>query len=223
MRATIFVVLDNLFIIFIIPKVVSNDPHKNEEDGMNRGQFSSIQPDFNEVKAIEATGYLLQFYGVNQPVKFMTILKLLYLADRKALGEWERPITHDTYVSMKFGQVLSNTYDIMKGQTHSDAWDEYIENIYYNWIKLIKPIKLKALSPAEVELLEQIYNEYGGYNEFELAEITHELPEYIDPGDSSRPTPLDKLLGVLNYEEDEIERIIDELHSEASVDSILGV
>ncbi len=189
---------------------------------MNRGQFNSLQPDFSEEKAIEATGYLLQCYGVKKSVKYMTILKLLYLADRKALEEWERPITHDTYVSMKYGQVLSNTYDIMKRQTHSDAWDEYIKNTYFKRIRLKKPIKLKALSHAEVELLEQIYNEYGGYNEFELAEITHKLPEYVDPGDSSIHTPLDKLLRVLRYDENEIARILDELHSEASIDSILS-
>jgi len=196
---------------------------ENEEDIMNRGQIIAIQPDFKLEKAIEATGYLLQLYGIQKPTKFMRILKLLYLADRKALEEWERPITYDTYVSMKQGQVLSNTYDFMKRQNQCEAWDKYFENKFYYWICLKEPIKLNKLSPAEVELIEQIYNEYGGYDEFELAEITHELPEYIDPGDSSIPTPLDKLLRVLSYKEDEIERIIDELHSEASVDSILGV
>jgi uncharacterized phage-associated protein len=196
---------------------------ENEEDIMNRGQSIAIQPDFNLEKAIEATGYLLQLYGIQKPINFMRILKLLYLADRKALEDWERPITYDTYVSMKHGQVLSNTYDFMKRQTQSEAWDKYFENKFYYWISLKEPIKLNCLSPAEIELLEQIYNKYGDYNMYDLAQMTHDLPEYVDPGDSSIITPMDNLLRSLSYDEDEIERIIEELHSEASVDLILGV
>jgi len=189
---------------------------------MIQGSENIHLPDFNIEKTIEATAYLLQLYGINRPVKFMRILKLLYLSDRRALEIWERPITYDRYISMKFGQVLSNTYDLMKREKINDLWDRYIEHTLYYWISLKDPIKLNKLSPAEVELLSQIYDEHGEDEEFDLAKKTHDLPEYVDPGDSSVTTSLDNLLRSLNYSEEDIERILSELQSEAIVDSIIS-
>jgi len=40
-------------------------------------------------------------------MKYLGLLKLLYLADRDALKEIERPITGDRYFSLKNGPVLS--------------------------------------------------------------------------------------------------------------------
>ena len=188
---------------------------------MNQGRHITHIPNFNVHKTTEAAAYLLQLYGGNRPVKFMRVLKLLYLADRKALVEWEKPITHDLYFSMPHGQVLSRTYDLMKGESHSEVWDEYIEQISYYLIRLKKQVSLKKLSMAEVELLNQIFEEYGHYDEFALGRIT-KGPEYTDPKGSSIVTPLDRLLGVLGYNQDEIERILADLESDASIDAVLG-
>jgi len=190
---------------------------------MNREQGNFTLPDFNIEKTVEAVGYLLQLHGIGKSVKFLKIIKLLYLADRKALEEWERPITNDVYVSMPMGQVLSTTYNLIKGELSDDAWDEYIERNSKNNIKLKKQIKLKKLSPAEVELLEKIFAEYGNYSAFDLAELTHKLPEYVNPGNSSVVTPLWKLLQALGYKNDEVNRILNEMQSEAEIDILLGV
>lgn len=151
----------------------------------------------------------------------MRILKLLYLADRKALEEWERPITNDLYFSMNYGQVLSKTYNLMKDESHSEIWDEYIESLKYYYICLKKPVSLKKLSQAEVELLNQIFAEYGKYDERELGRRT-KGPEYVNPKGSSIPTPIEKLLRVLGNDEEDIKRIILELESDASIDAVLG-
>ncbi len=94
------------------------------------------RPRFNIEKATEAVAYLLQLYGKGEPIKFMRILKLLYIADRSAFQEWERPITYDNYVSMDNGQVLSNTYNLMKRESQFDEWDEHIQHRFYFWLIL---------------------------------------------------------------------------------------
>ena len=56
------------------------------------------------------------------------VLKLLYIADRKSLELWERPITFDTYYSMKEGQVLSGVLDLINNKIQNPLWQQYIEN-----------------------------------------------------------------------------------------------
>ena len=60
---------------------------------------------FNEVKATQAAARLLRNRGGR--MKYLKLIKLLYLADREALSRWGRPITTDNYVSMDNGPVLS--------------------------------------------------------------------------------------------------------------------
>jgi uncharacterized phage-associated protein len=194
---------------------------KKREAEINQESQLTPLPEFNIYKTTEAVAYLLQLYGGDKPIKFMRILKLLYLADREALDEWERPITYDRYFSMDRGQILSGTYNLMKDEFHSEIWDQYIKNLKYYYICLKKTVLLKKLSPAEVELLNQIYADYGKYTEFELGRIT-KGPEYVDPHGSSIPTPIDRLLKVLGYDQEDIKRIIIELESEASIDAVLG-
>lgn len=182
----------------------------------------SERPRFNIEKATEATAYLIQLCSPRRPIKFMKILKLLYLAEREALREWERPIIYDSYCSMDHGQVLSNTYNLMKRQTRYHQWDEHIQHRWYLWLALRKPVQLRKLSRAEAELLERIANEYGHLKEFELAELTHQLPEYKEAHGSSIPTTMADLLGALEFSEEDIQRIRKQLEDRAVLDSIFA-
>jgi uncharacterized phage-associated protein len=46
-------------------------------------------------------------------MSFLKLIKLMYLADRRALLEQGRSITFDRYVSMDHGAVLSQTYNLI--------------------------------------------------------------------------------------------------------------
>ena len=133
------------------------------------------QPRFNEQKTTEATAIFLDLNGGK--MNYMKLLKLLYLTDRKAFKEWERPITYDSYVSMKFGPVLSSTYDLIKGSfAGSKYWSNYIATEKYEVILKDKPPKIKKLSQAEIDLIKEIFKEYGKHNKYKLSRITHSLP-----------------------------------------------
>ena len=69
----------------------------------------SIQFTFHIEKAIQASALLLKLKGGR--MKYIGLLKMLYIADRIALERLEMPITGDCYFSMKYGPVLSKVYD----------------------------------------------------------------------------------------------------------------
>ena len=66
---------------------------------------------FDEEKTAQAAAYLLWKFGRRHNV--MALMKLLYLADRKALIERGHPITGDHMVSMPHGPVLSETLELI--------------------------------------------------------------------------------------------------------------
>jgi uncharacterized phage-associated protein len=180
------------------------------------------QPRFNEQKTTEATAIFLDLNGGK--MNYMKLLKLLYLTDRKAFKKWERPITYDSYVSMKFGPVLSSTYDLIKASfAGSKYWGNTIATEKYEVILKDKPPKIKKLSQAEIDLIKEIFKDYGKHSISLLSRITHSLPEYRDPPyGSSIPIPMGSLLEALNYNTKDIQRIFSELQEEASITETFG-
>jgi len=182
---------------------------------------NKILPEFDEIKTTEAAAILLQMSAGK--MKYIRLLKLLYLADRKALELWERPITYDNYASMKKGQILSTTYDLIKGTKHSKsgAWEEFLASpVKKYWIELKgKMPRISKLSAAEVKLLRSIYQECLKLDDWELAELT-KGPEYTPTKKKSIPTPIEKLLEALNYQEKDIERITSDLEDYAHLQRI---
>ena len=60
---------------------------------------------------------------------YMSLIKLLYLADRRALFNHGRPISYDFFVSMPHGPVLSRTYGLIIEEPDPDQpsyWRTYI-------------------------------------------------------------------------------------------------
>ena len=66
---------------------------------------------FSERKVTEAAGYLLRLAGGQE--FHMKLLKLLYIADRTALARWGFFLSEDSHVSMEYGPVLSNTFNLI--------------------------------------------------------------------------------------------------------------
>ena len=92
-----------------------------------RRQNLPYSPTF-EQRATEASSILLQKSGGR--MSYMKLVKLLYIADRKALEEWEHPITYDTFASLPRGPVVSSTLNLAKGlYPDKDYWNQYIEQI----------------------------------------------------------------------------------------------
>ena len=154
-------------------------------------------------KALQAAAFLLTREGEMTRIR---LLKLLYLADRASLEETGRTITGDQVVAMEHGPVLSTVYDWIK---HSNQeWSSIVENEGKHGLRLVRDPGTGNLSRYDVRKLSEISDRYLELDEWEIVELTHQLPEWKknDPGKSSKPIPLHDILEGLGklYAEDEI-------------------
>lgn len=163
-------------------------------------------PLYDETKATQVAGFLLkQNDGRMSLLKFT---KIMYNIEREALRRWVYPVTHSSICSMKDGQVLSEVYDNTKPNKHRPIWKEYIDtNRKTNTISLKKDTPIGKLCKAEISLIKEIYQRDKDKPISQLLKEHHEYPEYTDPGDSSIPTDLSKLLSILGKSQEDIREL----------------
>lgn len=163
---------------------------------------------FSERKTAEAAAHLLRL--ADGEMDLIVLLKLLYLADRRALVERGMPITGDRLVSMKNGPVLSRVYDASKGKwVGMPSWDRFVSRPKDGDPE--KPVRLLqeppvdgALSDYEIDLLTEVHQEYGHEDKWDLRNLTHLLPEYTHPGVSTLPIDPRTILEAAGKTPDEI-------------------
>ncbi len=169
---------------------------------------------------IQAAGVLLERVP-GKRMSYMRLLKLLYLADREMLRETGRPITFDVAVAMDNGPVLSETYNVIKGEhVGSSAWAEYFHKDGYSiHLRNIPPRGL--LSRKAIELLLTVQARVEGVDDWALVEQLHnELEEWIrnkpEPK-SAKPIPLHDILLAVGYSEEDATEIRQSLQAEAEI------
>lgn len=182
--------------------------------------------EFNEQKATEAAGLLLQLRGSR--AEYLWLIKMLYYIDREAINRWERPVTYDNYNSMDYGPVLMSVYDLIRGRRVSTEWHNYIHSFpqksshqYEVWL-LSSPPRLRKLSVGEEELIREMFAKYGHLDGFTLAKMSHDFPEWQDPKGSTIPIDFEDILKALGYDGDDISRIDSELCDEQALNHIFA-
>jgi uncharacterized phage-associated protein len=130
-----------------------------------------------------------------------------------------RPITGDLISAMKRGPVLSTLLDIIKG--HDDLsieWSKFIQKMDYN-VQLVEDPGLDRLTRREMAILDAVIEEYRAYDEWEMVELTHTLPEWLknDPGESSKEIPLGDILEATGRQED-----LEDIEEDARLDVALS-
>ncbi len=189
----------------------------------------SIHFKFNPEKAVEASASFLKLRGSKRPMKYMGLIKLLYTADRIAFERLEQSITGDCYVAMKYGPVLSNVYDLIKGkasEADNNVWAEYISNnLKDHEVQLKTDPGVNHLCRAELKIINEVYQAVGHLDRFDLAEKTHQdFPEWTNPFPAkSQPIQIEEILKQVGKNDDEIQEIEEELEKEAYLDAILNV
>lgn len=180
---------------------------------------------FDEKKATQAAAHLLALDG--GAMKYMKMIKLLYLADRHAIIQQGCPITGDRFVSMKNGPVLSQVFDFIKGSPGTgNYWRQFISQPANYTVELLSDSQaappLEDLSEQEVEWLNYVYSVYGHMSEWALVHHCHDLPEWEDPGASSVPIPVERILAGARVTAEEIAAIQAENEAVRQMDQLLG-
>lgn len=183
--------------------------------------LSSICTEFDERKTAAAAAVLLKEAG--GPLKYLRLIKLLYLADRESWREFNKPITGDSYVAMKRGPVLSRTLDLIKETPEGGPWAETIETDMDSYeVRLKGEPDLGPLSDAEIEILKAAHRLHVEMDRWKLCDLTHAFPEWKDPGESSAPIWPEDILAALGKSDEEIEEARQESVERVHFDKVLG-
>lgn len=178
---------------------------------------------FNLTKTIQASAVLLKAEP-NHCMSRLRLLKLLYIADRESLTERARPITGDCPVAMDHGPVLTNTYDLIKGESYNaPQWETYIQSRGRDSVLVSEP-GVGSLSRYEIAKLHSVEHRFQNRDDWEIAEFTHTFEEWIrniPPKGSSKAIPVEDILaatGTLQLKD----KIAADSAAEASAARLLG-
>jgi uncharacterized phage-associated protein len=179
---------------------------------------------FDPIKTIQASAVLLKTSPSHRMTR-LRLLKVLYIADRESLAETGRPITGDRVVAMKNGPVLSRTYDLIKGSDYAGPeWEQFFRNTDKWEVELTAEPGVGQLSKYEIEKLQQVASQFEDCDDWEVAEYTHQFPEWQKnqpEGNGPREIPLDDLLeavGLTEHKQD----LLAEAEALAAFDRLLA-
>ncbi|MEH2262385.1 Panacea domain-containing protein [Nostoc sp.] len=183
-----------------------------------------MKPVFNERKATQVAASFIKLCGGR--LNYMKLIKLMYLAERQALLNWGRPITYDSYFSLKHGPILSTTLDLINEGKQPDSdhvWFKYISAPNDYDVILYKDCSTDDLSEAEESLINEIFQKYGQFNKWELVDLLHSvLPEWRNPNGSSIPITYKDILVAGGKCEEEIKSIEEEICNVCFAADIFG-
>ncbi len=179
---------------------------------------------FNEKKAAQAAAFFL--FQARQPMSVLKLMKLLYLAERRSFERHGSPMIGDRLVSMPHGPVLSVTYNHMSGELESTegGWDSWIADRAGHDLDLrdraaLKdPADLLELSDADLEILAEVWGQFGRMSQWELRDWTNDnCPEWKDPEGSMIPMRLEDLFAALKYSPEQTREAMERLEGESAV------
>ena len=196
---------------------------------------------FNEAKAAQvAFFFLLKAKQFRMNITKLRFIKWMYLAERFCYQKFGEPLTGDSLFSMQHGPVLSGVLylieDPKKLKKINGFWQAVVSvkpESRHQYIALNSQCEykknddLRELSEAEIELLEEVWQEYGGLNAKQLETRLHDhqyFPEWHwKKGDGSNPIELESLLPILGYSDSETQALIRHIQSDQCLDRAFSV
>lgn len=180
-------------------------------------------------KCMEAVGVL---FGTTEShtMSRMRLLKLLYMANRRSLTQTGKPIVDDDVYAMKFGPVLSQTYDLIKSPERpieiQTIWRAHFKVVDRIQLEMVKDPGTDHLSDYDVETLTAIAHQYQDMDDDDLSQLTHGFEEYIrnwgsDPRPAVPISERDILMGI-GFTPEEIEENLSEAGMYARERKLLG-
>ena len=172
-------------------------------------------------KTIQAICLLLKAIRKDR-LEYISILKLLYIADRESWAERGAPITGDVPVAMKNGPVLSAVYSLINLDREEDLplWLRYLHREDYDLQMKADP-GTDQLSRYEGRKLTEVAERNAGLTWRELVEVTHGFGEWKknnpeEQGVKMLPIPLSDILDAVGRSE-QVESIREDMEARASM------
>ena len=182
----------------------------------------TLLPRFRAAAAAEAVAYVLLWSkGIRDR---HSLLKIIYMAERKAIEELRWPILFDEIKCMRYGMVPQSTFDLIQGNTSHPEWDRYVEPpvVGDHVVDLKSPPRGNVhLSPAQMDILHQAYEENASKSFGQLTEESHDLPEWESPGRSAIRRSMPEILACIGLEDAVIQSLLKTMACERQVEDII--
>lgn len=145
-------------------------------------------------KIVQALNYIA-CSQLGNTINSMKAYKLLWLADRYHLRHYGRTVSGDVYYALPHGPVPMDAMNIVEGKptTLADGTDgiQYIRKSKKYNITSVKEPRMEVFSQSDIEALDKILNVYGEMKWWELSDLSHEFPEWMEY-ESSLSNPYSK-------------------------------
>lgn len=166
---------------------------------------------FSEERVTQMAAYFLIKSGFQ--IAHIKLLKLLYLAERKAMAKWGCSMSGDRFVSMPHGPVMSQTYDLIKGHSPEQSfWNKWIKGEKNYEVSLDGSVNIEyldELSRSEMKILDDTYTEFGSMDRFQLVDYTHQhCHEWVDPNGSSYPIKPESVMRAVGQSEEQVSALL---------------
>jgi uncharacterized phage-associated protein len=179
---------------------------------------------FDIRKTVSASAYLASKNG--NKIEVLYLMKMLYLADRFALLEWQRPITGDAFLSVPYGPIVSRTYDLARGRimgAEARIWKAAFTEKVGNFIHLKEGADMDWLSERERGMLDQSFEKLKNIPPGQMIEVLHRsLPEWKDPKGSCLPIELRSIFLAAGFQDEETNAIVAELDAQQDIKAAIA-
>lgn len=143
---------------------------------------------FREERATAAAWMFVNMHGGAIP--HVKLMKLLYFTERRWLIERGMTIFEDKFFSMDEGPVLSDVYNCMKdpskGAEVGTIWRRVLSPIHDETITQSGDLDpSQYLTRAQLQVIRDIWDQFGSMSKDEIVDEAHQLPEWNDPQGSA--------------------------------------
>ena len=177
-------------------------------------------PRFKEHKATQVAALLAKYSSGK--IDMYKLIKLIYLIDRESLKRRGHPVTFDRPYNLPLGPTPSHTYHLIWNPWDGEYWSQSFSLPKKNIIRLLNnDIDDGELSPFEMDLISEIYEEFGNKSFSKLKKYVHSLPEFDDPGHSSAPMEWNRLLKAVGWTGDDLVAIRKEFNAIATFENMM--
>ena len=136
---------------------------------------------FSIKKSLQVLYYLQSRSGISDK---LSLLKLIFFADRYHIRNYGIPMLQDDYCAMTLGPVCSKTYGLIKKGLYYDGLTNegkaFVDgNLFCNGdIVSVKDTGSEQLSASDLEALDFSIANFARFTPYQLSEITHAYPEW---------------------------------------------
>jgi|SRR5665213_1703852 len=186
---------------------------------------------FTHKKTAQVAAFLASGLG-SKSIKYMRLLKLMYLSDRESLARFAEPLSYDQMYSMDYGLVLSEVLNAVQSLRFNGdlrPWGSYFRarrnktDYYVSLNRRVSRDELDFLSDSDIEILNAVLAKFGEMDEWALSQYMHDhCAEWKDPDGSRIPVDDRELLQILGLPEEEAEVTAKSLRSERQMGRIFS-